>query len=334
MKKIIVITIILIMVFSTGSFAQPILPDTVNDLDFMKKNYYVGNNYTFKNISIGAKGTGKVMSVSGHSNPNTDVYTLIVLDSGLVTIEVMPLNKLYYCDLKIDGPLFVSNISGTKKYYTAGNQKNSIAINDFNGYGNYYKSVYLNKGIYYFSVSGKQYSKNNQATNYLEYVDYKITVKSTNYQKEPNIDTNQSSPYVFKSQKDRVKGCVSMDLMYANGKYLLDSKDRFLVPAGNKRDVLLKITNTQSNLLNVFKKKLEYKRNNDDKTNLEIRKLTNDYKSNAKISVSIARNGSFKLLPNEAKEIIFTADKDKEYYIDISASFPSEYDISYEEIRK
>ncbi len=333
-KKTIGIMLIFVMLFTNIAFAQVTIPKTISDLDYMKENYFKGGNNTYKNIEVGGKDTGKVMSVSGHSNPNTDVYILTVREAGIVTIQVVPLNKQYYTSLNIGGVQFVSNVSGEKKYYSAGNQSNSIVIEDYNGYGSCLRNVYLDEGIYYFSVSGKQYTKEEQVTNYLDYVDYQITVTSQSYSKDPNIDTNQSNPYTFVADKDTVKGSVAMGLIYSESskKYSLDTSDRYMIPAGNEREVKLKISNTNSNPLNLFKKEIEYKRNDNDKQNLEIRRLTSTYKSNGNLTVSVKENGSFKLLPGESKELSVNIKKDEGYYIDLSASFPSEYTITYEEL--
>lgn len=334
MKKIIAIILLVVMMFTMTGYAQVMTPKTISDLDFMKANYYKNGNYTFKNIHVGSTGNGKVMSTAAHSNPNTDVYTLTVLEAGVVTIEVTPMNKQYYTSLVIDGLQFVSDVSGERKYYSAGGPKNSIKIEDYNGYGNCLRSVYLDPGTYYFSVSGTQYSSTEQVTNYLEYVDYKITVNSQSYAKDPNIDTDQSNPYTFSGTKDTIKGNVSMQLMYStsSNKYNLDSSDRYMIPAGDEREVKITVSNTNSNPLNLFKKEIEYKRNNDDKQNLEIRRLTSNYKSDSNLSVSVQENGSMKLSSGETKEIIAKVKANEEYYLDIRSSYPSEYTISYEDM--
>lgn len=333
MKRIIGMTLFIVMIFTMTAFGQVITPQTISDLDFMKVNYYKGSNNTFKNIHVGSAESGKVMSVAAHSNPNTDVYTLTVEEAGIVTIETIPMNKQYYTSLVIGDLLFVSDVSGEKKYYSAGD-KNSIEIEDYNGYGHCLKSIYLDPGTYYFSVSGSQYSSSEQVSNYLQYVDYKITVDSQPYAKDPNIDTDQSNPYTFGARKDVIKGNVSMQMIYSTSskKYYLDSFDRYMIPAGAEKEVKISVSNTNSNPLNLFKKVIEYKRNNDDKQNLEMRKLTSDYKSDSSLKVSVQKNGNIKLLSGESKELIVKVNANEAYYVDIQSNYPSEYTISYEVI--
>ena len=331
MKKVIYLTILLCTLLSSVSYGVT-LPETISDMDFMKGNYYKSDgNYTFKTINVGEKLVGKVGSVTGYNPPNTDVYQLKVFEDAMISINVVPLSNQYYNNLTIGDLMFIDDISGEKKYYNSSDQKNGISIDDFISYGAYYRSVYLEAGTYYFTVGGKAYSQEIQATNYLSYVDYQIEVTSQKYSAEPSIDTNQMEPYVLKTTADSIYGALRMNLIYSSNSFKSDSNDRILIPAGMKRQIKVKIHNIHSNPLEVFKKEIQYIRNNADKKALERRLITSTYKSDACLNVSVQDNESFKLAPNSFKELTFMAEKDKSYYIDLRANYPTQYKIEYAE---
>lgn len=331
MKKLITISILFAVLFSTTGYAQIISVQTISDLDYMK-NYYNGDNYTYKNIYVGSIDSGKVMSNSGHPNPNTDVYALTIVDAGMITIEATILNRQYNPSLAIGTLSFVSDVSGTKEYYMS-DQKNSLAIEGYNGAGNYLRSIYLDPGTYYFTVGGSQYTQDSTASNYLDYVEYQITVRSQAYKQEANGDTNSSNPYTFTGSKETVSGSINMRLLYSesSGKYNTETKDRFMIPLGNQRKVKITVSNTNSNPLNIFKKEIETVRNENSKNPI-MKIVTDHYRSDAALKVSMQENGQVALMPGETKEILAEIKANEDYYVEIMGSEPSEYTITYEEV--
>jgi len=329
-KKVLSLAFILCMLISSYSYAL-ISPNAISDIDFLKANYYTAD-YTLKNIQVGETLQSYVGFKNGWNEPSKqDVYELTILEDSMVTIKATPLNEQYYTHLKIDALIFVDEVAGQKNYYSASDQKNGIGIDDFGTYGAYYRSVYLNKGTYYFQVTGQSYTSEEHVSNYLSYVDYQIEVTSTSYQNEPNGDTDQSNSYSLKSNSDILNGTLRMETGYTEGLFRSDSADRIIIPAGSERDITLKIHNIKSNPLEVFKKELEYTRNNDNKKALELNTLTNVYKAGAQLNVGIKENGNHYVLPSEFIEVTFTAMENEEYYIDLSANFPTQYKIDYTE---
>jgi|GEM_PF-2148587 len=327
-RKIIGLMLSIVLAFGGIGFSvsEPVKP--VNDLEFMKENYFKGDIYTFKQVSVNESDEGSVLSQSGTEFSNLDVYTLTVNEAGLVSLFAQSKSSNYYRNLTIDGPLMVIDDQNSKRIEFAGTN-NQINIDDYNGYGNYYVSVFLEPGTYFFSVGGKAYSQPEMVNNYLEQVPYHLSVEMTPFLQDPNRDTNESSAYTLAGERENVVGSIGMLLnAQSNGDFIVDQKDRYYVPAGHERDVTVVIENNDSTSLRPFNRKLNYQRG-DSPTNLELRTLENTFDTSKALRVVLESQGQVKLISGEQHTYQLHAEADKMYYIDIFSSIPANYSIGY-----
>lgn len=325
MKKSVLILFVLVTLLSLNSFADN-KGNRISDLDYIKSNYYKGYSFSFKNINIGEKNIGSVMSMSAGEITNSDVYLLQVTTPGVYSINVTPLNKKYYTSLVIGDLMFVSDVSGSKKYYSA-SMENDIILEDFNGYGNCFRSVYLDKGTYYFKVSGYQYSSTTQVTNNLETVDYEILVNHSNYISSLNIDSDDLNPY-YLGNVEAFYGNLSMELFYSDSlkRFYCDRYDRIVIPGDLGEDYDILIENLNDPILNTFKKEVVYSRNNSDKMNLELRSISDKFKKDSYLYVNAQGENSLKLFPGE-KVIVKKAGNINNRIIELKSNYPTEYKI-------
>ncbi|MBS7525998.1 S-layer homology domain-containing protein [Fusibacter paucivorans] len=328
------ITLVLCLVLTMSfSVAGTTSVQTIADDDFMASQYYKGDHYTFKQINVGDTVQGRVLSQTGTENSNIDVYQLIVRESGMVSMYAEPLAFDYYRDLVIDGPMMLSDQSGQKKVYAAG-AENAIAINDFNGYGCYQKSVYLEAGTYYFTVSGKAYSEPDKATNYLIPVPYQLQVTASAIAQDPNRDTDESAAYTFSGTSEQVQGGIGMLMNYSasSNQFRTDTKDRYYVPAGNVGNVQIKVTNNNVSALSVFNKEKIYTRG-DSPDKLELNRLGTSFIQDKALRVSLQGVGQVKLLPGESYTYSLDAEDDTSYTLECFASIPASYTLNYTDAR-
>jgi hypothetical protein len=324
------ICLVLTMSFSVAGTTSV---QTIADDDFMASQYYKGDHYTFKQINVGDTVQGRVLSQTGTADSNIDVYQLIVSESGMVSIFAEPLAFDYYRDLVIDGPVMLSDQSGQKKVYAA-DAENAIGINDFNGYGCYHKSVYLEAGTYYFTVSGKAYSEPDKATNYLITVPYQLQVTASAVAQDPNRDTDESAAYTFSGAAEQVQGGLGMLLNYSESsdQFRADTKDRYYVPAGNAGNVQIKVTNNNVSALNIFNKEIIYTRG-DSPDKLELNQLGTAFLQDKALRVSVQGIGQVKLLPGESYTYSLDAEDDASYTLECFASIPVSYTLNYADAR-
>ena len=318
MKKIILSVFITVMLFTTVCFAQT--PQTINDLAFMKSNWFTSSaNYTYHTLEVGANqddaDSGSVGSLTAYKQPNTDVYTLTVLDDGIVTIKVIPSNTMYGTKINIEAISFVSDVSGTKKRYSASDNntgRNGVRIVDFNGTGSCLKSRYLSKGTYFFSVTGSQYSKQNASSNDLVRVNYNLSVTMDTF--ADNLNSSAENPYVVDSANKAIKGILGMELQYNKSRdnFLYDTSDKIVFPAGNERAVKLTVTSSGNSVL---------------KTIDPYGKLNGFIKNSGN---SMVDGTKFELGYGETAEITATFKANETYSIELVESFPKEYTILYE----
>ena len=307
-------------------FGAATSPIAVSDLDYIRGALFNEGSYTYHSISVGERISSSVMRQGGPSAPNTDVYILTVAEPMMVNLDAVPYTKQYYTNLQISGPWFVDD-RGAKQYRFI----EALSIEDYKGYGNAHKSAYLDAGTYYFEITGYAYTSEEQVANYLTPVGYQLDVTGQAYLDETDQDTTESAPYFLNAAGESVSGQVGMNryAASADGDYRLDTKDRLIIPAGVSRTIALEIENMSSNPLNQFKKEIVYTRNNEDKTALELRTLSENYTNQAAISVSVQSNGSYKILPGVVEKLNFKAEAGVDYNIDIMSALPSVYTVRY-----
>ena len=320
MKKIFILTFILVMIFTTIGFAQP--PQTIDDLEFMKSNWFNSSvNYTYYDLKVGENtddsNSGSIGSLQAYKPSNIDVYTLKVLNDGIVTIDVIPTNTMYGTTTNIETISFISNNSGSKTRYSAADNntgRNGIRIVDFNGKGSCRKIRYLTKGTYYFSVTGSQYSKANHASNDLAYVDYNVAVTMDTFTE--NLNSSAENPYIVSTSNEIIKGILGMELNYSESqdKFIYDTKDKIVFPSGNERNVKLTITSSGNSVL---------------KTIDDSGKLNGFIKNSGN---SMVEGTKFELGYGESVDITTTFKANEQYSMELVESFPKEYTIIYEEI--
>ncbi len=320
MKKTFIYALILIMLFTTVCFAQT--PQTISDLEFMKTNWFKSSgNFTYYNLTVGANkndaSSGSVGSLYAYEKPNTDVYTLTVLEDGIVTIEVIPTNTMYGTTTNIESISFISDISGNRKKYSAADSntgRNGIRIVNFNGKGSCQKSRYLSKGTYYFSVTGSQYSKEIHTSNDLAKVNYHLSITMDTF--ASNLNSSADQPYVIHSAQEVIKGILAMELHWNKGSdsFYYDTSDKIVFPASNERTIRLTITNSGNSVL---------------KTIDPYGKLNGFLKNSGNLMVDGTK---FELGYGQTTEIIATLKGDEKYAIELVESFPKEYTILYEEL--
>ncbi len=320
MKKIFVLSFILMMIFTTTGFAQP--PQTIDDLEFMKSNWFNSSvNYTYYDLEVGENtddsNSGSIGSLQAYNPSNIDVYTLKVLNDGIVTIDVIPTNTMYGTTTNIETISFISDNSGSKTRYSAADNntgRNGIRIVDFNGKGSCRKIRYLTKGTYYFSVTGSQYSKANHASNDLAYVDYNVAVTMDTFTE--NLNSSAENPYIVNTSNEIIKGILGMELNYSESqdKFIYDTKDKIVFPSGNERNVKLTITSSGNSVL---------------KTIDDSGKLNGFIKNSGN---SMVDGTKFELGYGESVDITTTFKANEQYSMELVESFPKEYTIIYEEI--
>ena len=320
MKRIVGLIVIMIMLFTTVCFAQG--PKTINDLGYMKSNWLkTSENKTYYSLTVGTgrddSNSGSVGSLAAYAQPNMDVYELNVLNDGIVTIEVVPLNKMYGTTTNIEEISFLSDVSGSKKRYSAADNntgQNGIRIADFKGKGSCLKSQYLSKGTYYFAVNGSQYSTQNAAANDLVKVNYQITATMDTF--AANLNSGANNPYVISGTQEVIKGILGMELHYnkSSDKFIYDTSDKIVLPAGQERSIRMTITSSGNSVLQ----------------NIDPSGKLNGFLKNS--GNSMVPETKFELGYGETAVITTTLKANEKYSMELVESYPKEYTILYEEL--
>lgn len=302
MKKILCVVVMMSMVCCGLVFGVTV-PDPIADDDFIRERLYTSDTYSSpKVIRLGGRATGSVGRTGYNGKANTDVYKLIVSEDALVTFKLSPLETLYSMNLSVSTLYFIDDVTGEKRTYAPSSIGQQVAYYNYPSYGHYVRSLYLHKGTYYFTVAGTGYSQAGSASNHLKQVPYKIDVISTPYLQEGNGDTTSAMPFIAQNNSI-INGTLGMTHSWGGDRFYKDSNDYIKIPpSAGDLTVKIRVENMASEALDLFKKDIQYVRN--EGNNLETGQSvdTGIYKDHIALSVNL-EGAIARLNPGESTEL-------------------------------
>lgn len=302
MKKILCTILMMIMLCSSLVFGVTV-PDPIDDDDFIKERMYSSDTFSSpKPISIGGTATGSVGRTGYNGKANTDVYKLMVGEDTLVTFKLSPLEKLYNMNLSVSTLYFIDDVTGEKRSYAPSTIGQQVTYYNYPSYGHYLRSLYLHKGTYYFTVAGTGYSQEGSASNFLKSVPYKIDVVGRPYLQEGNSDSTNAMPYTT-SNNSIINGTLGMTHSWGGNRFYKDTNDYIKLPPSNSDlNVKIKVENITSPPLDIFKKDIQYVRNEGNKLETGKSVDTGIYKEHIALSVNL-EGAIARLKPGESTEL-------------------------------
>ncbi|MFZ7101296.1 MAG: hypothetical protein ACOWWO_01390 [Peptococcaceae bacterium] len=333
-KTMILLTMIFIFVLTGAAYGEgDIYPAPEDDLNFMQEKRFNNDNIQYSYYDLYIDGTlpgklGKTME----SKAKVPVYILNIEKEGMVSVEVTPLNKMFYAKAEIN-VYYVSSVTGEKRVFSP-EVKTSLQV----GPGQDQRTFYAYPGTYYITVSGSQYSQAALVTNDLTYLDFTIRAVRETYRNDPNGRdiVSDSNPFMVDiAEPVCFFGNVGMQYRWGGDRWYKDTNDVYRFTAPQTGQVKISTANIDSPVLRLFTKKIVMTRDVNNKSNWQ-KALADDWRDNAHLTGNVRDEGNMslwniKLNPGETDHGIFAVEAGKKYKINAGNDFPTAYkfELSY-----